>query len=89
MSVVETVLIFVGIPVAIYLVLAALTLGPGRTRASRYRPGQPWNHGPVWFAAQDRTAAPVGSRPIVPGAAVQAAGSGTLNTARGGAHGSW
>jgi hypothetical protein len=47
-NVVETILVFVGIPLAIVLVLAALTLLPGGRRP-RYRPGQPWEHEPIWY----------------------------------------
>ena len=38
----------VGIPLAIIAVLALLTLPGGRKR-TRYKPGQPWNHAPVWY----------------------------------------
>ncbi|MBV9593009.1 MAG: hypothetical protein JO147_04325, partial [Actinobacteria bacterium] len=50
MTIPETVLTFVGIPAAIVLVIAVLVIGPGELRApSRYRPGRPWAHSPVWF----------------------------------------
>ncbi len=48
MNVVEAILVLVGIPLAIVLLLAALTLLPGGRRP-RYRPGQPWEHEPVWY----------------------------------------
>ncbi len=48
MNVVESLLVLVGIPLAIVLLLAALTLLPGGRRP-RYRPGQPWDHEPVWY----------------------------------------
>jgi hypothetical protein len=47
-NVVEYILVFVGIPLAIVLLLAAMTLLPGGRR-QRYRPGQPWEHEPVWY----------------------------------------
>jgi hypothetical protein len=47
-STVEILLILVGIPVAVIVVLALLTLPGGRKR-SRYKPGQPWEHAPVWY----------------------------------------
>jgi hypothetical protein len=47
-NVVETLLILVGIPLAVVVVLALLTLPGGRKR-SRYKPGQPWEHAPVWY----------------------------------------
>ena len=50
MSVIETVLIYGVIPLAVFLVFAALTLLPGRGKEkTKYRPGQPWTAAPVWF----------------------------------------
>ncbi|SEO60770.1 aa3-type cytochrome oxidase subunit CtaJ [Trujillonella endophytica] len=49
MSVVETILVFAVIPLAIVLLFAVLTLLPGRQKKARYKPGQPWEHGPVWW----------------------------------------
>jgi hypothetical protein len=48
-SVIQTVLVYVGIPALILAVLAALTLGPGMVKAPRYRPGEPWDYAPVWY----------------------------------------
>lgn len=49
-TVVETILVFAVAPLAIVAVLALLTIGPGvRDRRPRYKPGQPWNHGPIWY----------------------------------------
>jgi hypothetical protein len=48
-SVIETVLVYVGIPAAIILVLGLLVLAPGMVRAPRYRPGEPWEYDPVWY----------------------------------------
>ena len=51
MSVAETLLVYVAAPLLITAVLAALTLRPDATsRRRRYRPGQPWEHEPVWYA---------------------------------------
>jgi hypothetical protein len=49
-TVVQTLLVYVGIPLAIILVLALLTLVPGRRKRPRYRPGQPWEHAAIWYA---------------------------------------
>ena len=50
MTVVETLLVFVGAPLAVVLALALLTYLPGgRKRRPRYKPGQPWDHPPVWY----------------------------------------
>ena len=49
MTVVETLLVFVVAPLAIIGLLAALTLVPGARKRPRYKPGQPWEHPPLWF----------------------------------------
>lgn len=50
MPVIETVLIYAVIPLAVCLLFAVLTLVPGRGRDKTvYRPGQPWEHDPVWY----------------------------------------
>jgi hypothetical protein len=48
-NVAETILVFVGAPLAIFLLLAALIFLPGGRKRPRYRPGQPWEHPPVWY----------------------------------------
>lgn len=49
MGIVETVLIFVGIPVAAFALTALVILGPSASRAPRYRPGAAWTYRPVWY----------------------------------------
>ncbi len=49
MTVVETLLVFAGVPLAIVLVLALLIFVPGGRKRSRYRAGQPWEHAPIWY----------------------------------------
>ena len=49
MNVAETILVFVGAPLAIVLLLVLLVFVPGGRRRPRYRPGQPWEHAPVWY----------------------------------------
>jgi hypothetical protein len=49
-TVAETILVFAGGPLVVILVLALLTIGPGvRNRRPRYKPGQPWDHDPIWY----------------------------------------
>ena len=48
-TVAETLLVYVVAPLAVIVVLALLTLVPGRRKKLRYKPGQPWEHEPVWF----------------------------------------
>lgn len=49
MSIVETVLVFVGIPTGVFALVALVVLGPGAARAPRYRPGGAWDYHPVWY----------------------------------------
>jgi hypothetical protein len=45
-----TVLIYAGIPLLLFLVLAVFTLLPHRNRGKTiYKPGQPWKHEAVWY----------------------------------------
>ena len=48
-NVAETILVFVGIPLALFVLLALLIFVPGGRKRTRYKPGQPWNHAPVWY----------------------------------------
>ena len=48
-TVVETILVYAGAPLAVVAVLALLTLVPGRPKRLRYKPGQPWQHEPIWY----------------------------------------
>jgi hypothetical protein len=56
-SIVETVLVFVGIPVLVYGLLALLVVVPGRRHRPRYRPGETWDYEPVWYVPQARPGA--------------------------------
>jgi hypothetical protein len=57
MSVTETVLIYGVIPLAVFLLFAALTLLPGRGKdRTKYRPGQPWTAETVWYEPHPDTA---------------------------------
>jgi hypothetical protein len=71
-----TLLLFVVVPLAILLGVAALVWLPGMVKADRYRPQRGWSAVPVWFAG-----------PPDPVAAVETATAGT--SGRGGASGSW
>jgi len=82
-NVVETVLIYAVIPLAIYGVVALVTMRDRFARSPRYRPGQPWEYPAVWWTANP---AGVGAQ----ASAVPAGGSKSgKRTAKGGARGSW
>jgi hypothetical protein len=48
-NVAETILVFVGIPLAVVVLLAVLIFLPGGRKRPRYKSGQPWHHEPVWY----------------------------------------
>lgn len=85
----ETIAVFVLIPLAIYGVLALLTLRQKFAGKARYRPGGSWDYEPVWWTGNPRgigattTPAPTLTSP--------AATSVRQNrpVTRGGARGSW
>jgi hypothetical protein len=58
MSIVQTALVFVGIPAAAVLVIAALVYGRSNDRTPRYRPGGPWQFNPVWYLPHPEQAGP-------------------------------
>jgi hypothetical protein len=54
LSALQTIGIFVGIPVALFLFIALLVAAPGAARGPRYRPGVGWWAAPVWFNGPDQ-----------------------------------
>lgn len=83
-SVFETILVFAVIPLAIYGVVALLTLRSKFVSPPRYRPGQEWEYPPVWWGANPKGLDSSHSHGA-PGTDSQAADAGV----RGGARGSW
>lgn len=62
MQVDQTVLTFVGAPLAVIAIVAAIVYaGGGKARAKRYRPGRPYDFAPVWFTASAKPAGPGGA----------------------------
>ena len=58
MTVAETILVYAVVPLAVVAVMAALTLRPDpKARRRRYRPGQPWEHEPLWYSPHGATPA--------------------------------
>ena len=66
MSIIETLGVFAGIPLAVVVVIVGLVYsGGGRSNDRRYRPGRPYDFAPVWFLSApamntDAPAAPDG-----------------------------
>jgi len=76
-TVVQTVLVFVGIPGAIIAFLFFAVYGRSLVRQpNRYRPGRPWTFAPSWYVPH-------------PEAVVRASKGSTSKTAVGGASGEW
>ena len=86
MTVVQTVLVFVGIPAGITALIALAVYGKALTRQpNRYRPGKPWNFAPSWYVPHpDAVLHPV---PVHP--QIESAASASKTTAVGGASGEW
>lgn len=91
-SIVQTVLIFVAIPLGIYALVALLTLRDKVVRAPRYRPGQGWDYPPVWWTANPagtgQSGASAAGSSNTPTNTVPTGGT-PKRTAKGGARGSW
>jgi hypothetical protein len=61
MPVIETVLIYGVIPLAVFALLAIVTLLPGRGKGrTKYRPGQPWDQAPIWYEPHPDTSGVAG-----------------------------
>jgi hypothetical protein len=60
-TVAETLLVYAVAPLVLVAIMAALTLRPDpKARRRRYRPGQPWEHEPLWYSPHTATAAAAG-----------------------------
>jgi hypothetical protein len=90
----ETIAVFVLIPLAIYGVLALLTLRQRFANKARYRPGGGWDYEPMWWTGNP---AGIGEHPESSEHAGRASPAGPArpaqpsvgSTARGGARGNW
>jgi hypothetical protein len=85
-TVVQTALVFAGIPLAVILLSALAVYGRSLAhQPNRYRPGKPWPYGPVWFVPHPEAVdAPV---PVAGRLVIEGATGGTQ--AVGGASGEW
>lgn len=86
MTITETVLVFVVIPLAVVLVIYGIVFGGSAARSKRYRPGRPFATAPVWFLAEETPGVTAGApKPALVSAADGDAGHGEV----GGASDSW
>jgi hypothetical protein len=72
---VQTVLIYLGIPVAVGAVITFLVLLPSLVKGPRYRPGRPWTAGSVWFGGPEDAATALGSVTTIPAATIEGGGA--------------
>ncbi|MGH3736811.1 MAG: aa3-type cytochrome oxidase subunit CtaJ [Micromonosporaceae bacterium] len=79
MSILETLMVFVGVPAAIFAAVAGLVYLSSVRPARRYRPGRPFEFTPVWFL----------SAPGGVGGADAPAPADAGASVKGGARGSW
>jgi hypothetical protein len=79
-NVAETILVFVGIPLAVVVLLALLIFVPGGRKRSRYKPGQPWDHAPVWYEPHPEHVGSDGHEPAHGAAAVPGGSSSALGS---------
>lgn len=85
MNVVETIVVFAVIPLAIYGFAGLLTLRRKSGGAPRHRPGQTWEYPAMWWSANPEGVGE-GHGHAGAGNSVVAAGA---TTAAGGARGNW
>jgi hypothetical protein len=88
-SVVETILVYAVIPLAVVGLFAVLTLIPGRAKKARYKPGQPWDHAPVWWEPHPVGGGHGGAHAIEAGHGATALGAPAAGGPLGGARGTW
>jgi hypothetical protein len=69
----NTILLFVVVPIAAFLLISALAVLPSTLTKPRYRPGKPWDHEPLWIGG------PTDPQAVPP----------TDTSARGGASAEW
>jgi hypothetical protein len=83
-SVIQTLLVFGGIPLAVILLVVAAVFGRSAVhQPNRYRPGRPWTYPPAWYLPHPDALQDVVSDRV----AIQGTSDGA--TAAGGASGEW
>jgi hypothetical protein len=53
MSTLHALLLFVGVPAALFVGISLLAIAPSIIKGPRYRPGEEWNAQPEWFGVPD------------------------------------
>ncbi|TWJ14943.1 hypothetical protein LX16_0637 [Stackebrandtia albiflava] len=96
MTVLETLLIFVGAPLAVIAVITGLVYGTSGGRNKRYRPGRDYEFAPVWFLARPGDVSIAGAAEYVAASeagegpkALESSASAPRAGVKGGASGNW
>jgi hypothetical protein len=79
----HAILVYVIIPVALFVVITLLVMLPSASKAHDYHPGEAWRGEPEWFGG------PSGGVQSLDAGAPATAGSDRAGSGRGGASGSW
>ncbi|SDJ36445.1 hypothetical protein SAMN05444157_3014 [Frankineae bacterium MT45] len=86
MNIVQTALVFVGIPLAFIATVFAVIYGPAELKhASRYRPGRGWSYPPIWYLPHPVEGTAHGDEIL----AIESGQASPLVEAVGGASGEW
>lgn len=89
MSIIETALIFAGIPAAVVLLVAGAVYAGGSRRSKRYRPGRPFEFTPVWFLSAPEQLSEAAAGRELAGAAGKRELTGAQPAGASGAEGEW
>ena len=97
LSIIETLVVFAGIPLAVVAVIFGLIFaGSSRSNDRRYRPGRPFDFTPVWFLSAPEQQASAAPAPALTGAnrlaltkAEENAAGGPVGDTTGGASDRW
>lgn len=89
MTVVQTVLVYAGIPALVIGILAVLTVGRPRKNVGRYTLGEPWTAAAVWFEGHPRPGSSSGGPSSTRAIEAGLSNEDSVETLKGGASGSW
>jgi hypothetical protein len=86
----QVVLIYVGIPLLVTAIIVVLVMAPSWTRRGRYRPGMDWDNDPLWIGTETAIAPTrTGSGTTAPGTPGESTGTTETPEAGGGSSARW
>lgn len=90
MTVVQTVLVYVAIPLAVVLLVTVAVYGRSAVhQPTRYRPGKAWTYPPAWYLPHPEAIEDVIADRVPDRAAIEGTSDAPVATAMGGANGEW